>query len=365
HHMKVFYSEAHRAHNPPFEIFEGGVKTPVFECPERMDRVLAALRKTGWAEIAPPEEFGLEPIRAVHADDYLQYLENAFADWKREGGQSGGPEFDSPVVLPATFPPRRWNTKRPSSLAGRSGYYAIDLNAPIIADTYRAALMSANCALSGAKAIASGEKAAFALCRPPGHHAGRDNCGGYCYLNNAAIAAKWLAQTCGVSAPSLHSGVFHKTPQVSILDVDYHGGNGTQDIFYESAEVLTISIHADPSWEYPYFAGYADETGAGAGLGFHHNFPLPPHTDDDHYLQTLDEAIGLIQKFEPSHLVVSAGMDIYKGDPLGKFDVTADGIREIGRRIEAMGLPTLVVMEGGYNNEALGENIVGLLSAFV
>jgi acetoin utilization deacetylase AcuC-like enzyme len=359
--MKIFYSEAHRAHNPPFEIFEGGVKTPVFECPERMDRVLAALRKTGWAEIAPPEEFGLEPIRAVHAGDYLQYLENAFANWKREGGQSGGPEFDSPVVLPATFPPRRWNSKRPASLAGRSGYYAIDLNAPIVADTYRAALMSANCALSGAKAIASnasnanGEKVAFALCRPPGHHAGRDNCGGYCYLNNAAIAARWLAQTCGVL----------ETPQVSILDVDYHGGNGTQDIFYDSAEVLTTSIHADPNWEYPYFVGYADEAGAGAGLGFHHNFPLPPHTDDDHYLQTLDEAIGMIQKFKPSYLVVSAGMDIYKGDPLGKFDVTTDGIREIGRRIEAMGLPTLVVMEGGYNNEALGENIVGLLSAFV
>ncbi|MBI3243831.1 MAG: histone deacetylase family protein [Chloroflexi bacterium] len=346
--MKVFYSEAHRAHNPPFEIFEGGVKIPVFECPERMDRVLAALRKTVWAEIAPPEDFGLEPIRAVHADDYLQYLENAFADWKREGGQSGGPEFDSPLVMPATFPPRRWSNKRPTSLAGRSGFYTIDLNAPIVAETYQAALMSANCALSGAKAIVSGERVAFALCRPPGHHAGRDNCGGYCYLNNAAIAARWLS----------------KHGKVAILDIDYHGGNGTQDIFYESAEVLTISIHADPNWEYPFFAGYADEAGAGAGLGYHRNFPLPPHTDDTHYLEALGEAIGLIRKFNPAHLVISAGMDIYKGDPLGKFDVTTDGIREIGQRIEGMGLPTLVVMEGGYNNEALGENVVGLLSAF-
>jgi len=358
--MKVFYSEAHRSHNPPFEIFEGGVKMPVFECPERMDRVLAALGKTKWAEITPPEEFGLEPIRAVHADDYLQYLESAFIDWKSEGGQSGGPEFDSPLVMPAAFPPRRWNNKRPTSLAGRSGYYTIDLNAPIIAETYRAALMSVNCALSGAQAIATSEKVAFALCRPPGHHAGRDNCGGYCYLNNAAIAAKWL------TSANLPEGLepSGRLSKVAILDVDYHGGNGTQDIFYDSADVLTISIHADPNWEYPYFAGYADEAGAGAGLGFHHNFPLPPRTDDAHYLQTLGEAISLIQKFKPSTLVVSAGMDIYKGDPLGKFEVTTDGIREIGRRIEAIGLPTLVVMEGGYNNDALGENITGLLSAF-
>lgn len=345
--MKVFYSETHHRHNPPFEVFEGGVKAPMFECPERMDRVLNALHKTQWAEIVPPEEFGLDPIRAVHDEEYLHYLEHAFEDWKKEGGQALGPEFDSPVVIPATFPLRRWQRK-PASLVGRAGYFSFDLNAPIVAGTFPAALMAANCALSGAKAVANGERVAFALCRPPGHHAGRDHCGGYCYLNNASIAAKWL----------LAKG------KVAILDIDYHGGNGTQDIFYDSAEVLTISIHADPSYQYPLFAGYADETGADAGLGYHRNFPLSPHTDDTDYLQTLDEAIRLIQQFAPGCLVVSAGMDIYIDDPLGDFDVTTDGIHQIGERLESMKLPTLVVMEGGYNNEALGENVVALLSGF-
>jgi acetoin utilization deacetylase AcuC-like enzyme len=243
---------------------------------------------------------------------------------------------------------RRWQRK-PTSFVGRAGYYSFDLNAPLVAGTFPAALMAANCALSGAQAIANGERTAFALCRPPGHHAGRDHCGGYCYLNNAAIAAKWLSAKGGVA----------------ILDIDYHGGNGTQDIFYDSAEVLTISIHADPGYQYPLFVGYADETGEGAGFGYHRNFPLPPHTNDADYLRTLDEALVLIQQFAPDYLVVSAGMDIYIDDPLGDFDVTTDGIRQIGEGIAAMKLPTLVVMEGGYNNDALGENIVALLAAFV
>jgi acetoin utilization deacetylase AcuC-like enzyme len=346
--MKVFYSDAHYDHNPSFEVFEGGVKVPVFECPERMERVLNALHKTDWVEIMPPQNFGLDPVGAVHDDDYLHYLEHAFEDWKREGGQAHGPEFDSPVVLPATFPLRRWQRK-PTSFLGRAGYFSFDLSAPIVAGTFPAALMAANCALSGAHAIASGERVAFALCRPPGHHAGRDHCGGYCYLNNAAIAAKWLSAR----------------GRVTILDIDYHAGNGTQDIFYESPQVLTISIHADPNYQYPLFAGYADETGAGAGLGFHRNFPLPSHTNDAGYLRTLDEALALIEHFAPGYLVVSAGMDIYAGDPLGDFEVTTDGIRQIGERIAATQLPALVVMEGGYNNEALGENLVALLSAFV
>jgi len=345
--MKVFFSDAHRDHNPPFEVFEGGVKVPMFECPERMDRVLSAFYKTDWAEIVPPKDFGLDPIRAVHDRDYLHYLEHAFEDWKKEGGQAHGPEFDSSVVIPATFPLRRWQRK-PKSFVGRAGYYSFDLNAPIVAGTFPAALMAANCALSGAQAIANGERTAFALCRPPGHHAGRDHCGGYCYLNNAAIAAK------GLSAKG----------RVAILDIDYHGGNGTQDIFYDSAELLTLSIHADPSYQYPLFVGYADETGEGAGVGYHRNFPLPPHTNDADYLRTLDEALVLIQQFAPNYLVVSAGMDIYIDDPLGDFDVTTDGIRQIGEGMAAMKLPTLVVMEGGYNNDALGENIVALLSAF-
>lgn len=224
----------------------------------------------------------------------------------------------------------------------------MDLSAPIVAGTYKAALASANCALSAAEAVSKGERAAFALCRPPGHHAGKANCGGYCYLNNAAIAANWLSSK----------------GRVAVLDIDYHAGNGTQDIFYEHADVLSISIHADPDFEYPHFSGYADERGAGAGLGFHHNFPLPAGTDDAAYLATLEIALGHIRAFEPGYLVVSAGMDIYADDPLGKIKVTTKGIGEIGKRIASPGLPTTIVFEGGYNNDALARNVLALLEAF-
>ena len=344
--MKVYYSEAHCDHNPPFEIFEGGLQMPVFECPERMDRILHSLRSAGWAEILPPEDFGLEPILAVHDADYVEYIRTAFDDWQREGGELG-PQYTSPVLLPSTFPPRRARG-RPKAIGARAGYYGMDLSAPIVGGTYRAAVESAHCAVSAAKAASTGDRAAYALCRPPGHHAGRDYCGGYCYLNNASIAARWLSSK----------------GKVAILDIDYHAGNGTQDIFYDLADVLTISIHADPAHHYPSFAGYADETGDGAGRGFHHNFPLPPHTGDADYLRTLDEAIALIRNFDPSTLVVSAGMDISDGDPLGDFHVSTDGIRKIGRRIARLDLPTVICQEGGYHIEALGENVVALLSAF-
>jgi acetoin utilization deacetylase AcuC-like enzyme len=224
----------------------------------------------------------------------------------------------------------------------------MDLSACIVEGTYAAALASANCALSAAEALSNGEHAAFALCRPPGHHAGKDYAGGYCFLNNAALAAHWLSAQ----------------GKVALLDVDYHCGNGTQDIFYDRADVLTISIHADPNFEYPYYAGFANEMGAGAGLGFHKNFPLPKGAGNTSYLSALAEALQLIRNFAPEHLVISAGMDIYADDPLGKIGVTTEGIGEIGKRISALDLPTVIVMEGGYNNEALGRNTVEFLSPF-
>jgi acetoin utilization deacetylase AcuC-like enzyme len=225
----------------------------------------------------------------------------------------------------------------------------MDLSACIVEGTYAAALDSANCALSAAQAILNGEQSVFALCRPPGHHAGRDYAGGYCFINNAAVAAHWLSSN----------------GKLALLDVDYHCGNGTQDIFYQRNDVLTISIHADPNVEYPYYAGYADEAGSGPGLGFHKNFPLEKGTDDPRYLAALEEALSLIRDFGPRYLVVSVGMDIYAEDPLGTIKVTTEGIREIGKRISALGAPTVIVMEGGYNNEALGRNVVEFLYAFV
>lgn len=340
--MKVYYSEAHRKHDPPFEVFDGGLRTPYLENPDRMDRILNALRTTNWAEITEPKDFGLEPIHAVHANDYVDFLASAWTDWLASEAE------DKSTLLPATFALRR-HPPKPTSLLGRAGYYMMDLSACIVEGTYTAALVSASCALSAAAAAVTGSRSTFALCRPPGHHAGKDYAGGYCFINNASVAANWLS-TKG---------------KVALLDVDYHCGNGTQDIFYERADVLTISIHADPHVEYPYYAGYAEETGSGAGLGFHKNLPLEKGTDDTRYLSALDEALSLIHEFAPEHLVVSAGMDIYADDPLGKIRVTTSGIGEIGRRISALGLPTVIVMEGGYNNEALGRNIVEFLSQFV
>lgn len=339
--MKVYYSEAHRKHEPPFEVFDGGLRTPYMENPDRMDRILNALQHTEWAEIAEPKDFGLDPIYDVHDKEYLDFLASCWTEWLVSEAK------DKSTLLPSTFALRR-HPQKPTSLLGRAGYYMMDLSACIVEGTYDAALASAQCALSAAEAVANGERSAFALCRPPGHHAGKDYAGGYCFINNAAVAAHWLSSK----------------GKVALLDVDYHCGNGTQDIFYERQDVLTISIHADPNFEYPHYAGYASETGAGAGLGYHRNFPLEKGTDDRRYLSALEEALGLIRNFAPRNLVVSAGMDIYADDPLGTIKMTTEGIGEIGKRISALHLPTVIVMEGGYNNEALGRNIISFLGAF-
>ena len=336
--MNVYYSEAHRKHEPPFEIFDGGLRVPYLENPDRMDKILSALQTTNWAEMIEPRDFGLDPIYAVHDKDYVEFLASCWTEWLDSEA------IDKSTLLPATFALRR-HSQKPTSLLGRAGYYMMDLSACIVEGTYQAALASANCALSAAETVANGERSAFALCRPPGHHAGKDYAGGYCFINNASVAANWLSSN----------------GKVALLDVDYHCGNGTQDIFYDRDDVLTISIHADPNFEYPHYAGYSNETGAGPGLGFHKNFPLEKGTDDAGYLAALEEALSLIRKFEPKYLVVSAGMDIYADDPLGTIKVTTEGISEIGKRISVLGLPTVIVMEGGYNNEALGRNIVSFL----
>ena len=339
--MKVYYSEAHRKHEPPFEVFDGGLRVPYLENPDRMDQILRALRGTSWADILEPTDFGLDPIHAVHDKEYVNFLASSWTEWLATEAT------DKSTLLPSTFALRR-HPQKPTSLLGRAGYYMMDLSACIVEGTYAAALASANCALSVAEIVASGERCAFALCRPPGHHAGRDYAGGYCFINNASVAANWLSAK----------------GRVALLDIDYHCGNGTQDIFYDRHDVLTVSIHADPNFEYPHYAGYADETGAGAGVGFHKNYPLEKGTDDVRYLSALEKALGLIRNFAPSYLIVSAGMDIYADDPLGTIKVTTGGIGEIGRQISALDLPTVIVMEGVYNNDMLGRNMVCFLGEF-
>lgn len=355
--MKICYTENHRLHDPAFELFDGGQRVPYLESPERMDRILTALRKTDWAQIDEPRDFGLDPIRAAHSDAYLTFLASAWTEWLAADPESPA-ATEKMALVPATFAAKR--DQMPETILGKAGFFLLDLSVPIVEGTYAAALSSANCALSSAHFIVEHSSSSrspsefiihnssFALCRPPGHHAGREIAGGYCFLNNAAIAAQWLT----------------RFGNVAILDVDYHAGNGTQDIFYSRRDVLTISIHANPAFEYPYYAGYATETGAGEGLGFHHNFPLPAGTDDAAYLNTLEKALALIREFAPAHLVISLGMDIYGGDPLGRFMLTRDGIGEIGYRIAALKLPSAIVMEGGYNTDALGENIAAFVEKF-
>ena len=319
---------------------------PYYENPDRMDRILSALGKTNWAELIEPTDFGLDPIYAVHDRDYINFLASAWTEWLAADPKvAASPE--QYALLPATFALRR-KTRVPSTLLGKAGYYIMDLSACIVEATYKAALSSANCALSAASSSFTLHNSSFALCRPPGHHAGKDYAGGYCFINNASVAANWLSQK----------------GKVALLDIDYHAGNGTQDIFYDRNDVLTISIHGDPDYEYPHYIGFADETGEASGLGFHKNFPLPKGTDDAGYLAALDEALAMIRKFAPQYLVLSTGMDTFGGDPLGTFHVTQNGFSEIGKRIAALHLPTTIIMEGGYANEALGNNVVTLLKEF-
>lgn len=344
--MKIFYSEQHRSHYPPFEVFDGGIRVPYYENPDRMDRIVNTLKGMDWAEFIEPEDFGLDPILAVHDPDYIKFLASCWDEWLASDPEvAASPETHA--FLPATFALRR-PARLTSSLRGRGGYYIMDLSACIVAGTYKAVLASANCALSAATSIVNGRLSAFALCRPPGHHAGKDYAGGYCFINNAAVAANWLS----------HKG------KVAILDIDYHAGNGTQDIFYERNDVLTISIHGDPDFEYPHYIGFEDETGAGAGLGFHRNFPLPQGTTNEMYLNALDDALKIIRGYAPGHLVLSLGTDAFDGDPLGMFKVTRAGFSEIGKRIAGLNLPTAIIMEGGYANEALGNNVHALLENF-
>jgi acetoin utilization deacetylase AcuC-like enzyme len=337
--VKIFYSETHRKHEPPFEVFDGGLRVPYLENPDRMDKILTALHSESWEELHEPTDFGLDPILAVHDKEYLDFLASAWTEWLATRPQ------DPSTLLPATFALRR-QPHKPKSLLGRAGYYIMDLSACIVEGTYVASLASANCALSAAQVVAEGgERSAFGLCRPPGHHAGKDYAGGYCFINNAAVTANWLSAK----------------GKVAVLDVDYHCGNGTQDIFYDRDDVLTISIHADPDFEYPNYFGYADECGEGRGFGYHQNYLLPKGTGDDTYLETLNRALRKVSEFKPAYLVVSAGMDIYADDPLGTIKVTTEGIRKIALQIAALDLPTVIIMEGGYANDALGRNILAFL----
>jgi acetoin utilization deacetylase AcuC-like enzyme len=345
--MITIFSADHTQHTAPHEFLDGRLISP-YESPARAAMILAAIERAGYGPVLPPRAFAETAILAVHDPEYLDYLEHAYERWVAAGG-------DPAAVLPSTLAVRWMGRKCVGPLVA-PGYYSFDLSAPIVAGTYRAARAAADVALTGAALLLEGQPYVYALCRPPGHHAGSDLYGGYCYLNNAAIAAQYLLAS---NVQTLQRS--NAPTSVAILDIDFHHGNGTQQIFYTRGDVFFASIHADPAREYPYFAGYADERGAGAGLGYNLNIPLEAGMSDARYLAVLEIALQAITTFGARYLVISAGFDTFGGDPIGDFALTSAAYPAIGRRIAELGLPTLVVQEGGYAVAELGDNVAGLL----
>jgi acetoin utilization deacetylase AcuC-like enzyme len=339
--MITVFSEEHLKRNTKTELYGGRLVAP-HECPERAQIVLDRVRAVGLGEVLPPARFGLSPALKVHDKRFIEFLASAWRDWVAAGSLG--------EAIPDCWPARRMTQRCPSGIAGRLGYYAMAAETSISAGTWEAAQAAADVAVTAAGHLQRGARGAFALCRPPGHHAARDLYGGYCFLNNAAIAAQSLRD--------------HGAARVAVLDVDFHHGNGTQDIFYDRADVLYVSLHGDPAHAFPYFSGYADETGAGAGTGFNMNLPLPPATEFAAWAQALAQGLARIQRFAPDALVVSLGVDTFVQDPISFFKLVSDDFSAYGRMIAACKLPTLFVFEGGYAVADVGVNTVNVLGGF-
>ena len=341
--MLTVYSDDHRLHFGQSELVDGKLQ-PCFEMPSRADTVLARVKSQQLGEIIAPKDFGLDAIHRVHDPKYVAFLKGAWARWAAEG-HSGD-------LVSTTFPGRRLRRDGPipTALMGELGHYSFDTEAPITAGTWQAVYSSAQVALTAQDHMRQGARTAFGLCRPPGHHAGSDFMGGYCFINNASVVAQAF----------LDQGA----RRVAILDVDYHHGNGTQELFYNRGDVLFASIHGDPLVEYPYFLGHADERGEGAGEGFNHNYPLAHGTGWDGWSAALEDACRKIAAYAPDAVVVSLGVDTYKDDPISEFKLDSPDYLRMGERIAALGLPTLFIMEGGYAVEAIGVNAVNVLQGY-
>lgn len=337
--MKAFYAEEQKRHDPK-AFLSSGAAQPNPEQPERAERLLAGAISAG-CTIERPRDHGLGPVAAVHTPEYLDFLEHIYARWQRIDGASA-------EVIPNIHPIAR-SGSYPASAVGQAGYHMADTACPISGETWQSALWSAWSAVEAAEAVMSGAPAAYALCRPPGHHAFADVAGGFCFINNSAVAAQVLLK---------------QAARVAILDVDLHHGNGTQGIFYARPDVLTVSLHADPVRFYPFFWGHADERGEGPGLGYNFNLPLPRKSADAAFLEALEVAFQRIRAFSPDALVVALGLDAFEGDPFGGLSVTTPGFSRIGETIAKLDLPTVIVQEGGYLCDELGDNLTAFLTGF-
>ncbi|GAA5876837.1 hypothetical protein JCM8547_002404 [Rhodosporidiobolus lusitaniae] len=368
--LPVFHSPLTLLHNPPHEILSGALQ-PYIESPERVNHILASLLREGqtcfeghdpgWTkgDVVTPEL--LEAVRAVHEEEYVEFLSSIYQEWTAEGGSKD-------AALPETFlrsdlllepSEDRKELSRGSAIA-RVGRHSFDLSAPItsVTETYLSALASARLALAALSHLVStsGLRGSFALCRPPGHHSTPTLCGGYCFLNNAAIAARFFQS-------SLASSSTGGKAKVAILDIDYHHGNGTSKVFYNDPSVLYVSLHAEG--DYPWYTGSTAERGGLNARAQNRNFPLPLGTGERVYLRTLQQAVHGIQEWQPDLMIVSLGVDTYIGDPLTDFKLTLDAYPRIGQVLSSAGVhKTLFVMEGGYCLEAIGDCVKGVLEGF-
>ena len=344
--MHVYYNDRHALHHGRHEMFRGEL-VPCFEVPARADLVLQELRARRIGSVQQAPEVDLAALERVHAPRYLDFLAGAWQEWLALDPANAGRD-----ALPSYWPIRTFRSDvLPASFPARMGLFSFDAGSPITAGTWQAARHGAACAVAGAQRLLQGDRAAFALTRPPGHHAGHDFFGGYCFVNNAAVAAQALRDA-GLA-------------RVAVLDVDYHHGNGTQAIFYDRPDVFFASVHGDPHTEYPYYLGYADERGVGAGEGCNLNLPLPRGTAFPRWREALAEALQAIARFRAEALVVSLGMDTFEGDPISGFLLQGGHYLQVGQDLAAAGLPTLFVFEGGYAVAQVGVNTANVLEGFL
>jgi acetoin utilization deacetylase AcuC-like enzyme len=348
--MKIFSNQLHHLHNGRQEMFRGRL-VDCHEVPQRLEHVLSELARRPVGELLSPSvNLPLDAaLRSVHSPEYLAFLSTAWDEWV-----SLSPDNVNRDALPSVWPLPGNHAFRmdrpPLNFAAKLGQYAFDAGTPLMSGSWMAAREGAACALAAAQAVSTGESSAVALTRPPGHHAGKAYMGGYCFLNNAAIAAQHL-RTQGLQ-------------RIAVMDIDYHHGNGTQAIFDERSDVYTLSIHGDPQTEYPFFLGHADERGTGIGEGFNMNFPLPKGTAFETWYEILQRALQVIADFSPQALVVPLGLDTYEGDPISGFKLKSAHYLQVGRALASLRLPTVFTLEGGYAVADFGINTVNVLEGF-
>ena len=343
--MKVVYTAAHLLHDPHVE-FEASVTHSPWEHIGRAEAIRETLQADARFEFLEPTEWGIAPIEGVHNPGLVKFLGEGWRLYAE--AHPGVREVVPDVFYRSALRDKMSAGREPQSINGRVGYWCFETTTPLTERTYEAARGAVNTALTTTRLVLDGESSAYGLCRPPGHHATTDLYGGYCFFNNAAVAAHHVATTTG--------------SKVTVLDVDYHHGNGTQQIFYDRDDVQYVSLHGDPARAYPYSVGFADETGSGRGLGYNKNYPMPLRADDDLFVSALSTACEQIAAFGPAVLIVSLGLDTYITDPISDLAVTTPGMRRCGEVVRQLGLPTVVLQEGGYDVDALGANVHAWLS---